>query len=200
MVLKYLKYILFLIIIFILILGILYLKKHPLFKINTNQTAVIKEIKDLNKLETAQFTIEKIIDAETSSNNAFQKLLYGDRILLIAHGQVVAGFDLSKIAKENVEIDGSRLQLSLPAPEILYSKIDNDKTKVYDRRQGLLTKGNQDLESEARKSAEASIRQAACDAQILEQASNNVKKQLKTIFITSGFKEVSFIIPRGNCQ
>ncbi|MEO6508412.1 MAG: DUF4230 domain-containing protein [Patescibacteria group bacterium] len=154
----------------------------------------------MNKLETAQFSIEKIIDAKTSSGNVFQELLYGDKILLIAHGEVVAGFDLSKVNKDNVEVKGSSLQLMLPAPEILYTRIDNDKTKVYDRKQGILTKGNKDLESEARKSAEQSIRQAACDADILEQASTNVKKQLKTMFGSYGYSEISIDIPRGNCQ
>ena len=36
--------------------------KNELFN-NTNRTAVIKEIRKLNRLETASFTIETIIDA-----------------------------------------------------------------------------------------------------------------------------------------
>jgi hypothetical protein len=176
------------------------LRQLPIFKINTNRTAIIKEIKELNKLETAQFSIEKVIDAQTNTNNVFQDFLFGDKILLIADGQVVAGFDLSKLQKNDVSIKGSDLSIKLPAPEILYSKIDNEKTKVYDRRLGLLTKGNKDLESEARKAAESSIRQAACDANILEQASTNVRKQLKAMFSIHGFSHISIDIPKGNCK
>ncbi|MDO8610322.1 MAG: hypothetical protein Q7R95_07265, partial [bacterium] len=54
--------------------------------INTSRTAVIKEMRNLQRIETASFTIEKIIDGGTSGN-AFQQLLFGDKILLIAHGQ-----------------------------------------------------------------------------------------------------------------
>jgi hypothetical protein len=168
-------------------------------KINTNQTAVVKQIQQLNRLETAQYTIEKIIDAGTANSNIFQELLYGDKILLIAHGDVIAGFDLSKINKEDVHINGTQLNITLPPPEIFFTKIDNDKTKVYDRKQGLLTKGNKDLESEARKSAENSITKAACDAKILDQATENGKKQMKIIFSRYGFSQVEVIVPPGNC-
>ncbi len=166
---------------------------------NTNQSAVVLQIQQLNKLETAQFTIEKIIDSKTVSSNIFQEFLYGDKILLIAHGEVVAGFDLSKISKEDIKIQENRLTVSLPPPEILYTRIDNDKTKVYDRTQGLLTKGNKDLESEARLRAEESIRKAACDAKILDQATDSVKKQLKTMFGSYGYSEITINVPAGTC-
>ena len=65
-------------------------------KLNTDRAAVIKEMRSLQRLETASFTIEKIIDGGTSGN-VFQQFLFGDKILLIAHGQVIAGFDLSQI-------------------------------------------------------------------------------------------------------
>ncbi len=171
------------------------------FNINTDQTAVVKEIKDLNRLETAQFTIEKIIDAQANSNNVFQEFLYGDSILLIAHGEVIAGFDFSKLTDSDVKVEDSELlKVTLPAPEILFTRIDNEKTKVYDRRQGVLTKGNKDLESEARKSAEDSIRKAACEADILGQAATNGEKQLKTMFSRFGYKEIVIDIPTGTCQ
>jgi hypothetical protein len=196
-----LKYFFLPIIVVAVIAGLyLLLQQKPLFKINTSQTAVIKEIRELNRLETAQFTIEKIIDAKANSNNVFQEFLYGDKILLIAHGEVVAGFDLSSTGADDVKIEGSKLNINLPPPIILFSKIDNDKTKVYDRTQGLLTKGNKDLESEARKAAESSIRQAACDAKILDQASDNGRKQFKTMFSSFGFTEINVNIPQGVCE
>ncbi len=65
------------------------------FTVRMSSQTVIKEIRALNRLETASYTIEKVIDAGTTGNR-FSELLYGDRILLIAHGQVIAGFDLSK--------------------------------------------------------------------------------------------------------
>ena len=171
----------------------------PANTISVDQTTVIKEIQALNKLETASFTIEKIIEGGREGN-VFQKVLFGDKILLIAHGSVVAGFDLSKIMTEDVTAVGTKLTVKLPAPEILYSRLDNEQTKVYDRKLGLLTKGSTTLESEARLAAEQSIREAACIGGIFDQATTNVKQQLGILFLSLGFTEVAFDIPSAVCK
>jgi hypothetical protein len=167
--------------------------------INLNQASVVKQIQSLNRLETASFTIEKIIEAGTEGN-AFQNILYGDKILLIAHATVIAGFDLSKLEQKNVSISNNILTLTLPAPEILSSSLDNEQTRVYDRKRGLLTKGDPNLESQARFAAEQSIREAACSEGILGVASTNADKQLRSMFLSFGFTEVNIIVPTATCQ
>lgn len=168
--------------------------------INTDRAAVIKEIRSLQRLETASFTIEKIIDDGTTGNNIFQQFLFGDKILLIAHGQVVAGFDLSQVSDSDIEIEGTTLRLTLPKPQILIATLDNTQTKVYDRQKGILNPGEKDLESQARKAAEDSIRQAACDGGILTQASDSARKQLTAFFSALGFTQISIDIPEGSCK
>ena len=167
--------------------------------INLNQAAVITEIQSLAKLETASFTIEKIIEAGVQGNS-FQNILYGDKILLIAHANVVAGFDLAKLNTELVKVKGTKLEITLPAPEILYSRLDNEQTRVYDRKLGLFTKGDVGLESQARAAAEASIRSAACEGQILAAAADNGRKQFQTMFAAGGFTEVIVLVPIGECK
>lgn len=169
------------------------------YRIDVSQTAVIKEMRELSKFETASFTIEKIIEAGTD-NNAFGDFLFGDQVLLIAHGEVVAGLDLSTIKDNAIKINGEEIRAELPAPEILYVRIDNHQTRVYDRQQGILTKGDKDLESAARQAAEEEIRKAACQANILEQASGNARKQLTALFSTLGFKKIILIIPEASCK
>lgn len=161
-------------------------------------SAVVKEMQSLNRLETAQFTIEKIIDAGTSGN-AIQNLLFGDQLLFIAHGEVVAGFDLSKLNSANARVSGDSITLELPEPEILFVRLDSEASRVYDRRQGLLTKGDKDLESAARLEAEQTIKQAACESGILTQATENGRKQLTAILRSFGFTTVTIQIPVGSC-
>src|SRR5690606_34661102 len=102
--------------------------------------------------------------------------LYGDRLLLIAHGHIRAGVDLSNIKPDNVKISGNSLTIQLPETEILSSELDTNKTTVYDRQHGLLNRGDKDLETQARQAAEKSIRSAACDADILGQAAKDAKE------------------------
>lgn len=168
------------------------------YTFQTNSRTVIKQLRELNRLETAQFTIEKVIDAGTNGN-VFQQFLFGDKILLVAQGEVIAGFDLSKMEESNISIEGSTLRLTLPQPEILVSRLDNDQTRVYDRRTGILSRGDKDLESQARERAEDLIREAACDGDILNQASTNARNQLTALFKSLGFTTVIIDIPSGSC-
>lgn len=170
----------------------------PQYTFRSSSQTVIKELKSLNRLETAAFTIEKVIDAGTSGNR-FQELLFGDKILLIAHGQVIAGFDLATLKDDSVTVDEQSLRITLPPPMILITKLDSDQTRVYDRKQGLLSKGNKDLESQARLEAEKVIMQAACTGGILEEASQNARSQLSALFKSVGFTSVTISIPVGSC-
>ncbi len=161
-------------------------------------TAVVKEMRALNRWETSSFTVEKIIDSGTKGN-VFQQFLFGNRILLIAHGEVVGGFDLSHFSEKDIEIHGSDIKLTLPPPQILFSRIDNSKTRVYDRQQGLLTPSNSNLESDALVTAQKSIQEAACSEGILNTALINAKSQLTSILSSFHFTNITIIIPSGHC-
>lgn len=169
-------------------------------KINISRAAVIKEVQSLNRLETASFTVEKIIDAGTTDSNVFSNFFFGDKILLIASGKVIAGFDLSKIKESDIEVNDSNLKIKLPPPQILVATLDNSQTRVYDRQKGILNPGETNLESEARIAAEASIKDAACQGGILQQASDNGRKQLSALFYALGFVTVNIEIPSASCS
>jgi hypothetical protein len=184
----------------ILLLGIVvfFNRARSQYTITMSKTTVIKELKALNRLETAQFTIEKVIDAG-KNGNAFQQILFGDRILLIAHGQVIAGFDLAKLNQRDISISGKTIKITLPKPEILVTSLDNNQTRVYDRQQGLLNRGDRNLESQARLAAEQAITQAACQGHILDEASKNARSQLTALFKTMQFDTVIITIPQASC-
>ncbi|NCS99075.1 DUF4230 domain-containing protein [Candidatus Parcubacteria bacterium] len=194
---KFLIILIVFVVTYLIISTILFFKDEGIV-FNLDQTSVVKEIRSLNRIETASFNIEKIIEASTESN-AFKDLLFGDKILLIAHAEVIAGFDFAQLDQDDVRIRGKKLRITLPEPEILTTRLDNEKTRVYDRQMGILTKGDSQLESEARLAAEDSIKEAACQSDILEIASINAEKQLKLLFRSVGFEEVTIIIPEGDC-
>ena len=188
----------------LIIAGLLvwFLVKQNMFtnQIKTNRAAVIKQIQSLQRLETASFTIEKIINEGNSGDNVFQRLLFGDKILLIAHGQAIAGFDLSLVSDKDIQVEGKSLRIILPKPQLLTVVLDNTQTRVYDRQRGILSTDGNDLETKARIAAEKSIRDAACQGNILSQASDNARKQLTASFYSLGFETVSIEIPSATCQ
>ena len=168
--------------------------------INIDRPAVIREIKALNRLEATHMSVEKVIQAG-QGGNALYNLLVGDQILLIAHGQVIAGFDLARLGDEDIVLspDGATATITLPPSEILVSQLDNQKTTVYNRTQGLLTRGNVNLESEARRVAEQEILRAACDDGILARAAEEGRRDMERLVGALGFEQVIVNVTPGTC-
>jgi hypothetical protein len=154
---------------------------------------IVRDVRSLSRLETIQFTIEKVITAE--KNQGTLSALFGDKLILVGHGNVIAGFDLSKVGANDVKVKDGVLYITLPEPEIFTSALDNDKSYIYDRETGLLTKGDIHLESSARSTAEHEIEQAAIEDGILEQARQNGENYLSRLLSDLGYPEVIFVYP-----
>jgi hypothetical protein len=148
-------------------------------------------ISPLARLETIQYTLEKVITAEEGQELIAE--LFGDRLLLVAHGTVIAGVDLAKIAAQDFKIQEGILTVNLPEAEVFSASLDNDKTYVYDRDTGLFRKADRDLETLARQAAEAEILKAAVDDGILDQASLNAQVFLERLLNDLGYSQVIFI-------
>jgi hypothetical protein len=163
---------------------------NPTPTIIVDPVTYINEIRALARLETIQYSIEKVIKAEVGQGNL--GFAFGDKLIFVAHGIVIAGIDMGKLQPENMRLDNGLLTVQLPPAEIFIATLDNEKSYVYDRETGILTKGNQDLETMARQSAEDEIRKAALEDGILTQAQTNGENYLQKFFMALGFKTVIF--------
>jgi hypothetical protein len=163
---------------------------NPTPTILPNPETIIQNVRTLARLETIQYSVEKVISAE--SRQGPLGFLFGDRLLLVAHGEVIAGVDLSKLTVDDIRLEGDAVHIQLPQPEIFIATLNNDKTYVYDRNVGILTSGNIDLESDARQAAEDEIEQAALEDGILEQAQQNAEVYLERLLGDLGYSDVVF--------
>lgn len=166
---------------------------HPTPTIIPDPVTIINEVQSLARLETVRYNVEKIITAETGQG-AFAFLIQ-DRLLLVAHGLVIAGIDLTKIKPEDLWLAQDTLYVRLPAAEILVATLDNEKTYVYDRDTGLLKRPDPNLETAARQAAEEEIRKAALEDGILDQALTNAQLYLRWFLETLGYKQITFVPP-----
>jgi len=163
---------------------------NPTPTILPDPVTIINQVRPLARLETIQYSVEKIITAEEGQELVAE--LFGDRLLLVAHGTVIAGVDLSKLTAEDLEFRDGILSVRLPVAEVFSASLDNDKTYVYDRDTGLLRKADRDLETLARQAAEAEILQAAIDDGILYQAAINTQVFLDRLLNDLGYSQVIF--------
>ncbi|MDH5508558.1 MAG: DUF4230 domain-containing protein [Anaerolineae bacterium] len=166
---------------------------HPTPTILPDPVTIIREIEALARLETIQYSVEKVITAET--NQGTFGFLFGDKLLFVAHGRVIAGVDLAKLTADDIEIDGDTLKIHLPLAEVFVATLDNDKSYVYDRDTGLLTKGQTHLETAARQAAEKEILNAALEDGILHQAQVNAENFLYRLLRDLGYPTVEFLQP-----
>jgi hypothetical protein len=153
---------------------------------------IVLQVRALSRLETAQYTIEKVITAETRQGALAG--LFGDRLLLVARGHVIAGVDLSRLQANDIQVSPEgRVTMILPAAEIFIATLDNERSYVYDRTTGLLTRGEVDLETQARQVAQQEIERAAIEDGIIALAQNNAEAFMESLLLSLGFTEVTIV-------
>jgi hypothetical protein len=155
-----------------------------------DQPTVVRQIQRLQKLETVSYTMDKIIGG-ARDNVYLPKFLAGDRILLVVHGEVVAGVNLENIKTSDVTVQGHSISLRLPPAEVFSTRIDNAKSRVYSRDTGLFTSPDPNLESEVRQEAERQLQQSAVVDGILKSADQNARNTVSGMLTGLGFTQVS---------
>ncbi len=164
---------------------------HPTPTIIPDPVTIIHEVRSLARLETIQYSVEKVITAEIGQGTF--EFLFGDRMLFVAHGIVIAGIDMEKLGPENMQLENGALYVTLPPAEVFIATLDNEKSYVYDRDTGALTHGDTNLETTARQAAEQEIYKAAMEDGILDLAQQNAEHFLEKFFEALGYDNVIFL-------
>ena len=161
---------------------------NPTPTIEPDPVTIVREVRSLSRLETAAYTVEKIITAETRQGPfAF---LIGDRLILVAHGQVIAGVDLGQVDENDIIIDeGGVVDVTLPEAEVFVTALSNEQSYIFHRDTGVIGM-NVELETEARRAAEEEILNAALQDGILDMAQRNAESYIRHLILMLGFREV----------
>ncbi|MDQ3791040.1 MAG: DUF4230 domain-containing protein [Actinomycetota bacterium] len=158
----------------------------------TTGPVVVEGIQDLDQLATVRWR-ESVVITRESGGTELEQLVSGERVLLVATGDVEAGVNLADLEGEDVRVDGETVTIRLPEPEILSVSLDEDETGVYDRDLGLLNiRPDDDLVEEARERALMEVEGAARENGILDYAESNAEDSLRAFVTTLGFEEVRF--------
>jgi hypothetical protein len=159
--------------------------------LDVSQPTVVDRIQQLQKLETVVYTTDKVVTGERE-NPIFPDFLAGDRLLLLVHGEVIAGIDFSTLQTTNVSVTGKSVRLRLPDAQVFTTRLDNAKTRVYSRQTGLLAPVDPNLETKVRQEAERQIHEAALADGILKTAQQNARSTITGMLRGLGFEKVDF--------
>jgi hypothetical protein len=156
----------------------------------TTGPVVVEGIQELDQLATVRWT-ESVPVTRESGGDIVDRLFSGEKVIVIATGNVEAGVDLGDIQKDDVSVSGETVTIDLPEPEILSSSLDEEKTRVYDRDfSPLNVRPDDDLVEMARLRAVEKIEAAAREHKILETAERNAEDSIRAFVTTLGFDEV----------
>jgi uncharacterized protein DUF4230 len=151
-----------------------------------NTATLLQQIQTLSQLVTVQYVMEKVVVLEDV------KWFGESRVLMVAHGIVKAGIDLSRLEPGDLRISGKSIIIKLPPPQITDSYLDDTQTRVIERSTGLLRAFDKDLEQTVRQNAVADISRAARNGGILRDAETRGRAQLTNLFKQLGFEKVEF--------
>jgi Protein of unknown function (DUF4230) len=172
------------------VIGPLFYEEEPAH--TTTGPVVVEGVQDLNRLATVRWR-ESVVVTRESGGTELERFLAGEKVLLVATGDVEAGVDLASLGRDDVKVNGETVTIRLPEPEILSVSLDEQKTGVYDRDFGPLNlRPDDNLVEQARAAAVDRIEQAARDEDILDQAEQNAQDSIRAFVSTLGFKEVRF--------
>jgi hypothetical protein len=158
----------------------------------TTGPVVVEGIRDLDQLATVRWT-ESVPVTTESGGDFWERVFNGEKVLLLASGNVEAGVDLGEIQKDDVSVNGDAVTIDLPEPELLSASLDEDATLVYARDLSPLNiHPDDDLVEEARLRAVEKIEASARENGILNAADQNAQNSIRAFVTTLGFEEVRF--------
>jgi hypothetical protein len=153
------------------------------------QPMLVQQLRGISELTTAVFAMQTVVPA--SRDRTLGGYVIGRTTLLyIAYGEVRAGVNLGSIQPDDIQVNGDTVSIRLPAPQILDSKIDVNRSKVYDYDRGFLGLGPDaapELQDLAAQTTLQEIVQSACEQGVLETASTQAKETVSQLLKTAGY-------------
>ncbi|MDX1467784.1 MAG: DUF4230 domain-containing protein [Acidimicrobiia bacterium] len=150
---------------------------------------VVTAIWELGELTTVEMIEHTYI--EKGTDGGWLQWARGDSLSMFVVAEIGAGVDLTSLTMSDFEVsEDGVVSLELPRAEVHYTAVDNEATVVIDREVGLFTKGDPNLETDARRAAETVLLDQALAAGILEHAEANAVKVLTNFLMGLGYSEV----------
>jgi len=180
----------FFVILLVALTFIFFYFKREFFETKTilNGDIRVTKITSMGKLELVRYAMKDVIEQKET-----RRFLPDERILFVAVGEVTGCIDLTKVAKEDILIEGDSLTLTLPQPEICYTKIDHQKSKVYDVSGAWFPSDAKNMVEGIYKIAEQRLTANANEMQILQKTRDNALAIFKPLVENLSGKKVGIV-------
>ncbi len=158
---------------------------------DTSAPAVVEKLHRLGRLQTAVYSQDAVVEGNFSMATPYDARR-GGPILLVVHGESIAGIDLAQLKPEDVRIDagGHGIHVTLPASQLFSTALNDQRTRAYSQSAGTLVPVEQSLAPDTRTRAQDQLQQAALKDGILDAASKNARDLVTAQLYALGFEQV----------
>ena len=158
---------------------------------NVSVPAAVEKIQRLGRMQTAVTSLDMVVvDGLTTPTPSGAP--GGERILLVVHGESVAGIDMAELRPEDVRIDAATrsIHITLPPAQLFSTTLDDQRTRVLVRSTGLPVPTGQALGPATRARAQDQLQQTAQAEGILDAARRNARATVTALLSSLGFEQV----------
>jgi hypothetical protein len=140
-----------------------------------------------------RYNYSTLVTSERDMPDAL-KLLYGERLMLVAAGHVDAGIDLSLLTPADFDISGGTLTVTLPPPTLQSCVLNERETYTFSRDTGIFNRSEPNIETEARRYAVQQFRIMALEGGILEEVQQQAADALRRLLEMAAGAEISRVV------
>ncbi|MFN3316188.1 MAG: DUF4230 domain-containing protein [Raineya sp.] len=157
-------------------------------KVEVKHNTTLDQNEAIGKLELVKFKFKDILEYKV------KKPWYtsDSKAIIIISGESVGCIDLAKIKSEHIVEKDSVIFIQLPKPELCYTKINHQETRLYEVSTGIFSRDEGKIVSETYKEAEKQLERTALASNILEQTKTNAELILKPTLERIARKKVVF--------
>jgi len=156
----------------------------------------VLSLRPLAELATVEYPVVVDIPNERIPEDIRKHLGVKEEVLMLVYADVKAGFDLSKLSEKDIWIDGTRVQLYLPEPEILSTSIDFDQTRIVDYEKSIIFDNDPELQTNTLEKSQTAIEQSVMESGIMEMATLFGQIFFENHLRSLGFTEIK-VLTRG---
>jgi Protein of unknown function (DUF4230) len=162
--------------------------------------ALLQSLQKLNEYRAARANLEQVVDIEHDTK-LIPSFLKGERIVLVAAGEVDARVDFRRLGPRALDVSADRkgVAITLPAPERTPARLDLARTRVLQHDRGVLDRAGEALGDDgtdderqmllvAQEKLDAA---AAADKTLLPAAERNTRAMLERLARGLGFERVT---------
>ena len=153
-------------------------------EIQISHQAIVQEMQTMGKMQLLTLQIKDIIDYTVT-----RRFLPDSKVMLQVSGEVNACIDFQKIKPEDVHISDQGIKVYLPLPEICYSKVDHENSRIFDKQSWILLDDDAALIESTYKEAERFMKSEEVTRRAIEGAIEKAPEILEPIIRRISGKE-----------